>query len=58
MFAVDIFEFITHLFIIILETLKSLIDLCVIGASVKDLCDKGDAQILAETGKVNLNQNS
>lgn len=37
---------------IVNKTLKSLIDLCVIGASVKDLCDKGDAQILAETGKI------
>lgn len=31
-----------------------MIDLCIVGASVKDLCDKGDAQILAETGKVNF----
>lgn len=37
---------------IVNKTLKSVIDLCVVDASVRDICTKGDNQIIEETGKV------
>lgn len=37
---------------IVNKTLKALIELCVADASVRDICTKGDNQILEETGKV------
>lgn len=33
-------------------TLKAIVDLCVEGASVKELCNKGDSLILEEAAKV------
>ncbi|XP_018789662.1 PREDICTED: proliferation-associated protein 2G4 [Bactrocera latifrons] len=37
---------------IVNKTLKAVIDLCVVGASVRDICTKGDNLIVDETSKV------
>lgn len=40
--------------LILLGTLKTIVDLCVVDASVRDICTKGDALLLEETGKVSI----
>lgn len=48
---------ITRLFLflnLILETLKTVIGLCVVDASVREICTKGDSLLTEETGKVSF----
>lgn len=40
---------------LILETLKTVIELCVADASVREICTKGDNLLTEETGKVSFN---
>lgn len=41
-------------FVLQIGTLKTLLEAVQVGVSVKELCEKGDALLLEETGKVRL----